>query len=155
MCLKTKFSKEQREKWIKDHEDGGTITAYKLATVLGKGPNEKFISPYFYTTIRKKNRLRPTSIPHDSEWTKELMNSEAFQRNQKTNFCFSSTKRKQTAYIAYYHLYASQRSAGIFAYGARKVLKCKVPTKFITEIGYEGSHLVIVTRGFDVEGKVR
>ncbi len=124
MCIDRKWTKEQKDKWLKNKSD--TITAYK---VVFDGV-DRFLPPFMgQISYQRKNRLgkRKTNVP---------------------------VNEGHATYLPYYHLFATKYACKDFCIqGPKKVVKCKVPKKSITDMGRQMKRIVIITRAFDIVGE--
>ena len=99
---------------------------------------ERLFPPFFYAVkkpLKRKNRM--------SLLTRTFRKiSEVYIDDDKSK------------YVPYYHLYADKKSAPASLAGlCRKVVRCEIPKKLITEIGTENEHIVIVTKGYNIVGQ--
>jgi len=145
MCIDYKFTKEEKEKWLKDKPE--TITAYKVVVkkeITNKGRINGLSALYFNYYFQRKNRIKTVVSEHS---------------RRITNTCYNKTD-KLTTYVAYYHLYLLKEEAKSYRdrwyFANRKgmrVITCKIPKELITDVGYQDERLVVVTRGFDIVGQ--
>lgn len=149
MCLDRKWEKEHRDDWLK--EQPKTITAYKAVIVKKKprffgllGKKTILIPPYFLSnSYKKRNRLRKK--------IKKVRCGDVWAANSPC-----------PTYLPYYHLYlkleeAEETQAHMQLIGCSSVtiVRCKVPKKLITEIGFETKKIVIITKGFTIIEEVK
>ncbi len=143
MCLSTVWSREKRIEWLKTQPD--EITAYKFVKVERKSikrwedGEEKIVPPFqnlgHNVFFEKENRIKKTTDVSKTE--------------------YAVSPEGETTYVAYFHLFLEKKSTERWRKASFKglTLECKIPKKFITDIGDEYGDIVIITRGFDfVEG---
>ncbi len=141
MCLDGKWTGVDRDDWFEKQPK--TITAYKI--VVERKTRWLFVrrtrlAPPFYSGkfYKKRNRLR-----------KKIHKIPIF------------SGRDNETYTPYYHLYlniadAKETHAHIQLTRSHefvkihKIVKCEVPKKLITEIGFEFKKVVIITKGFTI-----
>lgn len=127
MCLTTKKTEQEKIEWLKKQPD--IITAYKVVKKrTGK------LKPLYSATekgFKRKNHLFPVVLKYFSE---------KWQTDMK--------------YIAYFHLFINEDDAVLYNQRplCAKVIKCTVPKKYITDVGYQWGR-VIVTRQFSIVGE--
>lgn len=143
MCLSTIWSKEKRVEWLKTQPD--EIIAYKFVAVRRESitkyeDGEEKVAPPFNALghnvfYKKENRLEKVKDGAKME--------------------FAANTEGETTYIAYFHLFIDKKATKRWKKSSFEglTLKCKIPKKFITDIGDEYGDTVIITRGFDfIEG---
>ncbi len=135
MCLKSKWTEEKTNEWLKNKPE--TITAYKLVQVIRTNDGSNRIWPPIWDDkpYKKTNRIpgNLSLIPYISSQT-------------------SGEK-----YWAGYHLFFTKRGAEKFAIKRdvswEIVLKCSIPKKDVLAVGKQYGCMVIVTKEFTfVEG---
>jgi len=142
MCLSRKYTAKQKREWLKDKPE--MITAYKAVEVTTIGGRKQFSPPiYDGKPYKRKNRLQK---PREGNTSKK-----------EITWC-DTPKRGWTSYIAYYHLHVNRGGATrwlCLTSSSRKIIKCLIPKRLITDIGVEGQEKseVIVTKGFDIVGQ--
>jgi len=141
MCLRVKYTKKQKEEWLKDKPE--MITAYKvIMTVRTEEGKIKFYPLIFCDEPYKRiNRLHTNK-----------------DKDKNISVRYKNPRRDETSYIAYYHLYADKEAAQRWTCCLptyRKIIKCLIPKNLITEIGEEGYYhsKVIIAKGFEIVGE--
>jgi hypothetical protein len=132
MCINRIANKE---KWLKDKPK--VITAYKVAIACYSKELDVRLYPVFNNDkyFKRNNLLRKVKS----------------ERSEKYQHVDGS---KNSTYIAYYHLFAKRKDAERHRnWMGGSVIECTVPKKYITEIGYQYGHTVIVTRKFSIVGE--
>ncbi len=139
MCLSTKWSKKEKEAWLKEQPE--RVTAYKVVSV---------------GQYRFRPRLKPPYVDEKTRYKRRnLLISTKTGDEGKTSFTkFRSEKDpghgRSTTYVAYYHLFLSHFDACEWGREVGNiVMTCEIPKKYITEMGTQQGKTVIVTRCFE------
>jgi len=145
MCLSRKFTIKDKKKWLKNQPE--IIIAYKIVEIIANSMksgcrNEYGLYPYFFKSepFKKINLLKEIKSKKSSKIEHTYYKSKA-QRN--------------VSYIAYYHLgMDKEKLREMFkTTNSLHLIKCKVPKKYITDIGEQWNMITIVTRKFTIVGQ--
>lgn len=141
MCLDTKLTDEEKKEWLDKRPD--TITCYKLVNLGYDDSVKKQLCPKYYVNtkpFKRRNLLRKVT---SKKSYKHVQTNAVWDRD-------SVLRSGGKPYTAYYHLYAfkPKRFKG-------KLIECKVPKKFITEVGRQWNRTTVVTRCFEIVGEDR
>lgn len=138
MCISYKLYSKAKKKWLKTQPD--IITAYKCVYVREYYGTTRFF-PIVYSNSRNKPFKRKNTL-------REI---ESKQSDKRTGTYFQEGANR-TVYIAYYHLYLNREDAESWVDSDRKIIKCTVPKKCITDIGLQNG-VVIITKQFSIVGE--
>lgn len=155
MCIDYKFPEEDRKKWLEDKPE--TIIAYKIVEIKRILQYDKErLYPYYVdkaTPFERKNHIKQikTTVRKSIRKAKTYI---AKNSNKKDKCSYEEVDR--CSYMAYYHLWANIEEAKQYlsewaGYGT--IIECKVPKKYITDIGEQCRKEVIVTRQFTIVGQ--
>ncbi len=138
MCIDYKWSRKDRKEWLEKQPD--MITAWKeVMFSFAKGP--RCITPRYQTgtNFKRENYLKEEP-------------SSSYQKNAPTRY---EKSRRRTEYKAYFHLFKYKKDADREAKGyyLAKVIKCKIPKEYVTDIGEQWDSMTIITRKFIIVGQ--
>ncbi len=138
MCIENKWSIRDRKEWLEKQPD--MITAWK-EVMVSMVANPCYISPRYQkgTHFKRENYL-------------EEEPSSSYQKNASTRY---EKSRRRTEYKAYFHLFKYKKDADRSAkdYLFAKVVKCKIPKEYVTDIGTQWDSITIITRKFIIVGQ--
>jgi len=154
MCLDSKWTKARTKEWLGQHK-GDDVIAYKIVRSYKVWGNDgqqvpiMRLSPSHQTygrngQVRKFKRRNLVREVGENDRTKTFT-----IRYTKKDTVITGTRKAE--YVAYYHLYAEQSDA-FEKRGSGQVMTCRIPKKFITDIGVQSGKVVIITRCFEFAG---
>ncbi len=146
--LNKKLTAKKKEEWLEEQPD--MIVAYKAVKIrldpkkLKKDKHKKSLYPLYkcrMSPMKRRNHIRPDRNPRT-------------RRKAWTRCDEPMAKGKWHTYMAYFHLFSKEELKGIRnMYRGKenvKIIKCMIPKKFVTDVGYQWGKEIIVTRRFDV-----
>ena len=144
MCIDYKMTKKERNSWLKNKDD--VIVAYKAVKVYAVHSKEKSWERFYPLFLRntkgayfKRNNI--VRIVTD-------------KKHRKCESTYFGTNLRSTTYVAYFHLFTYEDAAEDWAdWTGGKVIECRIPKKYITDVGKQEGREVIVTRQFSIVGQ--
>ncbi len=144
MCLDSTHDKYDKELWLEDRPR--VITAWKVVRVGNvEGTDGEHLYPLYQgnTPFKRKNHLREIKVEKSDKIV-------ALGRSDKV-------RNTKDTYVAYYHLCTNYEQLDYeFSYEKQsfiKIIECRVPKKYVTDVGRQWSMETIVTRQFSIVGQ--